>query len=234
MESLRTTEHLPPYTRSLIEWGRSDKFAPALLPDVISSRHIRKLQDELLEQNPLADPIERPHVTIMFCPPQYLYHSLLKLREIDPALVSPQEEATFYLDVSSALSTHTLFTPFIDKMPAESVEIFDEVRGTAVLKLTHTAMTLHWRDSVRLLLTRNLRQFHGVDESEAAELRKDPKLMWLFQDSQAHISLANGVTDVRSSAAIPDAIGFDTIKLNMPIEFTGKGLFSFNDDEDEA
>ena len=217
-ETLPLAESPSTYARALVEWGRSNKFAPSALPNETSQAEVDTLQRELIRQNEGATPEDRNHMTIAYCPPQYLLHSLYELRGVSPQDIPLHEEQLFYMDVSSALSTHTLFTPRIDALAVESLEILDTERGTAALKLAHSALSMHWRDHVRLLLQRNLRVFHGVTKSEESALSEKPKLAWLFNDSVPHITLAHGVsnTDVDPSF-IPKSIQFDALTLgNIP------------------
>lgn len=229
---ISTSDTPSPFAKAVIEWGRNSTHAPYL--DMVapeSLEPIRAVQQELALQYPDAELIDKIHATILYCQPQYLLNTLCKIRGINPTELKPAYEATFYSDISAAIDATTIFRPRRElDIGIESLEIFNRERGTVVLKLADSAFTGYYRQQTRLLMVRNLEMFHGVTPDEEAQLREDPKLMWLFQDSIPHITLAHGISDDEeylSSVKLPESVSLDTIDTDMPFAITAAGSLLF-------
>ena len=236
MEAAHTDDiqSLPPYTRELITWGRSDAYSPSLGLTPESEATIRELQDELLVKYPESRIVKKLHMTMLFCPPRHLFETVSRLRGTDPSQARPIDEATFYMDISSAIESHTMLGIKENTLPVESVETFDTEKGTIALKLGNTAWLSYWRESTRSLLRRNLNVFHGLTETEVDALKKDPKLTWMFQDSIPHISVMHGIHDGQDTVAAiqtPAAISFDTLHTTLSRPIFKPDLFMFDDEQ---
>ena len=223
---ISTSDTPSPYAARVIKWGRAATHAPYMQLSPESEESLRTVQQELTEKFPDAKPIDTLHATILYCQPQYLLHALCKIRGIDPAELKPAYEATFYSDIENAIDATTIMSPYGEvTIPVDSLETFNQERGTVALKLAKSVFTEYFRNQSRLLMVRNLEMFHGVTPDEKARLREDPKLTWLFQDSLLHISLAHNVVDTDgdlTSVELPESVGFDTVQTDRPFGVSAK------------
>jgi len=196
------------YRESLVSWGDSGSFYPNLIPQTVDEINLLELQQEFLQINPEAIPIDNLHMTLLYMSPRQLYEYLIVNSSVE------FDKAMLYMDISTLFST--LLLSRIDSqdmtLDVDSIKLFGEDSQTLGLVLNSTPGIENFCNYLKNQ-TKDILKIYGLPDSEFELMAELPEFRWLLTKSQHHMSLVSVVSDLAifESVRLPKTVTFDRI-----------------------